>query len=114
MAEELVLTKRFDTGDLADGATFEKELPVHEHYTLHRIYIQALDGYELNKSLFHLEVGPKNYFADDLPAAILGKRDDMNRPLNIDVPAESVIRMVFKNLEGATKRCYITLWFTKP
>lgn len=111
---EVDIVKRFDTGTLADGATWEKQYSVTEHRVLHRIYIQSLDGMELNKSLFHLEVGAKNYFADDLPAKILGPTDFYNRPLDIDCPAETIIRMIFKNLEGASKNVYITLWFTKP
>jgi len=107
-------TKRFDTGTLASGASWEKEYPVTEHYTLHRIYIQEQAGTALNKSLFHLEVAGRNIFADDLPAKILGAHDWENRPLDLDVPAGSVIKMIFKNLEASNVACYVTLWFTVP
>jgi hypothetical protein len=110
----IAFTKRFDTGTLTSGATWEKEYPVSEHYTLHRIYIQEQSGTNLNKSLFHLEVAGKNVFADDLPAKILGPYAEVNEPLDLDVPAGSVIKMIFKNLEGSSVACYITLWFTTP
>jgi hypothetical protein len=111
---QIAFTKRFDTGTLTSGATWEKEYPVSEHYTLHRIYIQEQSGTDLNKSLFHLEVGGKNVFADDLPAKILGPHAEVNEPLDLDVPAGSVIKMIFKNLEDSSVACYITLWFTTP
>jgi hypothetical protein len=110
----IAFTKRFDTGTLATGATFEKEYPVSESLVLHRIYIQEQGGTALNKSLFHLEVGGKNMFADDLPARILGPHAEVNEPLDLDVPAGSVIKMIFKNLEASSVACYITLWFTTP
>jgi len=113
MPTKIELTKRFDTGSLADGATWEKQYTVTEDYILERIFIQDVDGGELNKSLFHLEVGAKNVFADDLPAKNLTPALDENLELNLDCPKETIIKMIFKNLEGATKQCYITLVFVK-
>jgi hypothetical protein len=110
----IAFTKRFDTGTLTSGATWEKEYPFSEHYVLHRIYIQEQAGTDLNKSLIHLEVAGKNIFAEDLPAKILGPHAEVNEPLDLDVQAGSVIKMIFKNLEDSDVACYITLWFTTP
>jgi len=109
---QIAFTKRFDTGTLTSGATWEKEYPVSEHYTLHRIYIQEQSGTDLNKSLLHLEVGGKNVFADDFPALSLGVFNWENQPLDLDVPAGSTIKMILKNLETESIACYVTLFFT--
>ena len=63
---KLKWTKNFSTGNIADNGTWEKNYPVSEDNVLRRIFVQDTSGNKLSSSLFHLEIGSDNIFADDL------------------------------------------------
>jgi len=110
---ELFFTKRYNTGNLASGASYEQEYVLPEDAILERIYIQATDGSALSKSLFQLQYGNEILTRDDAPALIFGPTIETNDALNLPVAKNEAIRFVFKNLEAAAKEVYITLKFVK-
>jgi hypothetical protein len=106
--------KRFDTGSLADGATYEKTWTSTESLILHKIFIQAVDGSALNKSLFWLKVDKDIYTLDDAPALLFYPDYQKGLTLDIELKQGSEVNFIFKNLEGAAKQVYITLELQRP
>jgi hypothetical protein len=111
---KFAFTKRFDTGSLADGATYEKTWSSTENLILHKIFIQATDGSALDKSLFWLKVDKDIYTLEDAPALLFYPDYQRGLTLDIELKQGSEVNFIFKNLEGATKQVYITLELFRP
>jgi hypothetical protein len=111
---KFAFTKRFDTGSLVSGATYEKTWTSTEPLILHRIYIQSTDGADLPKSLFWLKVDKDVFTLDDTPVLFLGADPLTNEPLDIELKQGSEVNFIFKNLEGTTKQVYITFELFRP
>jgi hypothetical protein len=111
---KFAFTKRFDTGSLASGATYEKTWTSTEPLILHRVYIQSVDGTDLTKSLFWLRIDKDVITLDDAPVLFLGADPLTNEPLDLELKQGSEVNFIFKNLEGSEKQVYITFELFRP
>jgi hypothetical protein len=111
---KFAFTKRFDTGDLLPGATYEKTWTSTENLILHRIYLQSTDGIALTKSLFWLKVDKDVITLDDAPA-MLFESDQYNvLTLDLELKQGSEVNFIFKNLESGSIQVYITFELYRP
>jgi len=102
--------KTYDTGALADGATFEPPAPwaPDKDILIEKVYLKAKDGTELTKSTFYIKAKDKVFTREIVPAAAIGQDALIGEKLDWDIKAHEPIAFTFKNLEGATKTVWIT------
>ena len=100
--------KNWESGSLADGASFEQTWYPDIDITIKRIHIARTTGESLTDSTLYLKVKENVYTHEVAPAIILGP-DILTSPvLDIPVPAKAVIAFVFKNREGVAIAVMVT------
>jgi len=99
--------KTFESGSIADGATYSDSWTADEDYIIKRVHIMRTDGAGITKSTFYFKIGPRVFTREIAPAAVFGPDVEVTTVVDIPFTKGEKLDFTFKNLEGATLEFYI-------
>jgi len=99
--------KTFESGDLADGATYSDSWTADEDYTIKRIHVMRKDGAGITKSTIYIKIGPRVFTREIAPAAVFGPDVEVTTIVDIPFTKGEKLDFTLKNLEGVTIAFFI-------
>jgi len=99
--------KTFESGSLADGATYSDSWTADEDYVIKRVFVARKDGTTITKSTIYFKIGPRVFTREIAPALIFGPDVEVTPIVDISFTKGEKLDFTLKNLEGTTLEFFV-------
>jgi len=106
--------KTFEQDGISSGSSYSTTWYPDEDIVIRRIYIKEKGGSSLLNSEFYLKVKEDVYTLDVAPASLFTGHANQTPRLDINVPAHSLINLIFYNNEASSVSVYIVFECWEP